>query len=55
MNSEKIMKTSFYCSKKSENTENTKNKNTLHFPNKFFIFYVFKNRKQLLKIGTNMP
>ena len=35
-----------------ENTENTKNKNTPSFPNKFFVFFVFKNKKQFLKTGT---
>ena len=35
-----------------ENTENTKNKNTPPSPNKFFVFFVFKNRKQFLKTRT---
>ena len=29
-----------------ENTENTKNKNTLHSSNKFFMSFVFENKKQ---------
>ena len=32
--------------------ENIKNKNTPPFPNKFFVFFVFKNKKQFLKILT---
>ena len=35
-----------------ENIENTKNKNASLSPNKFFVFFVFKNRKQFLKAGT---
>ena len=48
------MKTSFYYYKKMvfENTKNTKNKNTLPSPNNFFVFFVFKNKKQFLKTAT---
>ena len=35
-----------------KNIENTKNKNTPPSSNKIFVFFVFKNRKQ---IETNRP
>ena len=38
-----------------ENTRNTKNKNTPPSPNMFLVFFVFKNRKQLLKTITKQP
>ena len=55
MNSEKTMKTSFYYYKKKivfKNIKNTKNKNTPPSPNKFFVFFVFKNIKHFLKNVT---
>ena len=54
LNSEKTMKTSFYCFQKSGFWEHKKHKKQKHTPspNKFFVFFVFKNRKQFLKIGT---
>ena len=35
-----------------ENTKNIKNKNIFSFPNKFIVFFVFNNKKQLLKTKT---
>ena len=51
MNSEKIMKTSFYFSKKNGFWEYEKHKKqkTPLSSNKFFVFFVFKNTKQFLK------
>ena len=53
LNSEKIMKTSFYCFKKNGFWKYRKHKKQKHTPspNKFFMFFVFKNRKPLLKTG----
>ena len=53
LNSEKTMKTFFYCSQKNGFWERRKHKKTTPpSPNKFFVFFVFKNRKSFLKIGT---
>ena len=35
-----------------ENMKNIKNKNTPLSPNKYFVFFVFKNSKQFLKTET---
>ena len=36
-----------------DNIENTKTKNTLPSPNKFFVIFVFKNSKHALKFHQN--